>query len=167
MRVDRCFSFLDLCGSTAYQERYGDAAAVAVVASLRAILRARCEEYGVRVAKWLGDGAMLSSLDTAAVMECSVAVRDEVAATSLLPLRGGICEGPVIMFEGDDYIGAAVNKAARLCQHAAPGQILVEAETASLVESHLHVRPVAGVPAAGFATPLNALELNRAVKGPR
>src|SRR2546422_9869034 len=112
MRVVRCFAFLDLCGFTAYTDERGDAAAVAVLARLRALLRAEAEERGVRLTKWLGDGAMLSGIDTAAVIDCSAAVRDAIAAEGPLALRGGIAEGPVIMFEGDDYIGASVNLAA-------------------------------------------------------
>lgn len=127
MRVVRCFAFLDLCGFTAYTDQHGDAAAVAVLARLRSSLRAEAEERVVRVTKWLGDGAMLSGIDSAAVMACSAAVRDAIAAEGPLALRGGIAEGAVIMFEGEDYIGASVNLAARLCAAAKPGQILVAA----------------------------------------
>ena len=54
MRVERTFAFLDLCGFTAYTEAEGDDAAVAVLARLRAALRAVSEERGVRITKWLG-----------------------------------------------------------------------------------------------------------------
>ena len=40
------------------------------------------------------------------------------------PLRAGLASGPVILFEGDDYIGKAVNMAARLCAVAKPGEVL-------------------------------------------
>jgi class 3 adenylate cyclase len=124
VRVTRCFAFLDLCGFTAYTHDHGDAAAVSVLAHLRAVLRAEAEQLGVRVTKWLGDGAMLSGVDSEAVIACCVHVRDRVADHGALPLRAGVCEGPVIMFEGDDYIGEAVNIAARLCGAASAGQIL-------------------------------------------
>ena len=125
MRVRRCFSFLDLCGFTAYTEGEGDTQAVAVLASLRATLRASCEEHGVRVTKWLGDGVMLSGLEADDVVACSAEVRDLVSRHGILPLRGGICVGDVIMFEGDDYVGASVNVAARLCAIAAPDEVLI------------------------------------------
>ena len=35
-----------------------------------------------------------------------------------------MARGPVILFEGDDYIGTAVNLAARLCDIAAPHEVL-------------------------------------------
>ena len=106
MRVVRCFAFLDLCGFTAYTEEQGDARAVEVLAQLRAVLRAEAEDKGVRVTKWLGDGAMLSGVEAASVLECVTTVRERVGVEGRLALRGGVCHGPVIMFEGDDYIGA-------------------------------------------------------------
>jgi class 3 adenylate cyclase len=151
MRVVRCFAFLDLCGFTAYTDARGDGEAVAVLAALRATLRAAAERHGVRVTKWLGDGAMLSGVDAAAVVECVVEVHEAIAEHSPLPLRGGICEGAVIMFEGDDYIGAAVNCAARLCDAAHADQFLVEGATAARVPPYLEVRPVHGISLEGVA----------------
>jgi class 3 adenylate cyclase len=126
MRVDRTFAFVDLSGFTAYTESNGDDAAVAVLARLRAVLRATTERRGVRITKWLGDGAMLSGIEADSVIACAAEVRDEMS-DSPLPLRGGIARGPVIMFEGDDYVGAVVNIAARLCRAARPNQLLAAA----------------------------------------
>ena len=47
--------------------------------------------------------------------------RDDVP----LSLRGGLASGPVILFEGDDYIGSAVNMAARLCDAARDVDVLM------------------------------------------
>lgn len=137
MRVNRTFSFLDLCGFTAFTDEHGDQEAVAVLGHLRAVLRAEAEDAGVRVTKWLGDGAMLSGIDATAVIGCAVSVRDVLVTDGRLALRGGICEGKVIMFEGDDYIGAAVNVAARLCSKAAPGQLLINGGAVGAAPAHL------------------------------
>jgi class 3 adenylate cyclase len=137
MRVTRTFCFLDLCGFTSFTDEYGDQHAVAVLGHLRAVLRAEAENSGVRVTKWLGDGAMLSGIDATAVIACAAVVRDVLQTDGRLALRGGICEGQVIMFEGDDYIGAAVNVAARLCTRAAPGQLLLTGGTAPSVPADL------------------------------
>jgi adenylate cyclase len=123
MRVNRTFAFLDLCGFTRYTDVHGDAAAVAALAHLRMVLRGLSERRGVRVTKWLGDGAMLSSVDALSLVACVVEARDELAA-SPLAVRVGVAHGAVIMFEGDDYVGAPVNLAARLCRAAGPGGIL-------------------------------------------
>lgn len=158
MRVVRTFAFLDLCGFTTHTEEHGDAAAVAVLARLRALLRAEAEGHGVRVTKWLGDGAMLSGIDAAAVMACSAAVRDDVGAEGPLALRGGIAEGKVIMFEGDDYIGASVNLAARLCTAAAPGQILV-ATAVPLRQPSARRRALPPIELPGVPAPVDVYEL--------
>jgi class 3 adenylate cyclase len=161
MRVVRCFAFLDLCGFTAYTDARGDAEAVAVLAALRATLRASAERHGVRVTKWLGDGAMLSGVDPGAVIACVVETHDQFAEHSPMPLRGGICEGAVIMFEGDDYIGAAVNCAARLCDAARANQLLVAGDTAARVPSFLDVRPVPGVSLDGLTADVEVHEVVR------
>ena len=60
MRVERCFAFVDLSGFTAFTEHYGDEQTVVVLASFRTRVREVAARRGVRVTKWLGDGAMLS-----------------------------------------------------------------------------------------------------------
>jgi class 3 adenylate cyclase len=159
MRVTRTFAFLDLCGFTAYTDARGDEAAVTVLSTLRALVRDRAAERGVRVTKWLGDGVMLSGTEADAVLRCCVEVRDRVAAISPLPLRGGIAAGPVIMFEGDDYVGAAVNVAARLCQEARPNQLLAAAAVADASEDVLVARTLPDVRVDGLHAPVAVREL--------
>ena len=159
MRVVRCFAFLDLCGFTAYTEEHGDAEAVGVLAQLRAILRAECEDKGVRVTKWLGDGAMLSGVEATDLLQCIADVRERVRSEGVLELRGGACVGPVIMFEGDDYIGAAVNIAARLCDAAVAGQVLVTRDTAPYAPPGLAPVELDEIRVPGLSTPVEVLEL--------
>ncbi len=125
MRVDRAFGFVDLCGFTEFTDRHDDGKVVLVLAALRTVLREAAARRGVRVVKWLGDGAMLSSTMSDALValavEIDVRMTDELPS---LPVRVGLAHGPVIMFEGDDYIGRAVNLAARLCDRAQPHEIL-------------------------------------------
>jgi adenylate cyclase len=160
MRVRRTFCFLDLCGFTSFTDELGDQEAVAVLGHLRAVLRAEAENRGVRVTKWLGDGAMLSGVDATAVIGCAVVVRDIVQTGGRLALRGGICEGDVIMFEGDDYIGAAVNVAARLCARAAPGQLLLTDATTGSVPAELATVALGPITVPGVSQPLEVLALD-------
>lgn len=160
MRVTRTFCFLDLSGFTSFTDAHGDQEAVAVLGHLRAVLRAEAENSGVRVTKWLGDGAMLSGVDATAVIACAAAVRDVLQADGRLPLRGGICTGKVIMFEGDDYIGAAVNVAARLCAKASPGQLLLTAGTAEHVPDGLEPIVLGAQPMSGLSQPVDVLALD-------
>lgn len=125
MRVDRAFAFVDLCGFTAFTERHGDERAVLVLAELRTALREVAARRGVRVVKWLGDGAMLSSTMPEALAALVVEVDRRLLETMpSVSLRAGLDNGRVIMFEGDDYIGRPVNVAARLCDAARAHEIL-------------------------------------------
>ncbi|HWI74845.1 MAG TPA: adenylate/guanylate cyclase domain-containing protein [Baekduia sp.] len=160
MRVRRTFCFLDLCGFTPFTDEFGDQEAVAVLGHLRAVLRAEAENSGVRVTKWLGDGAMLSGVDAGAVIACAAVVRDVLQTDGRLVLRGGICEGKVIMFEGDDYIGAAVNVAARLCTKAEPGQLLLNGTTAASVPAELSPVALGAITVAGLSQPIDVLALD-------
>ncbi|WCB92221.1 hypothetical protein DSM104299_00911 [Baekduia alba] len=160
MRVRRTFCFLDLCGFTSFTDEHGDQQAVAVLGHLRAVLRAEAENHGVRVTKWLGDGAMLSGVDAEPVIRCAALVRDVLQTDGRLALRGGICEGKVIMFEGDDYIGAAVNVAARLCTKAIPGQLLLTGGTAPSVPGDLSPVALGALAVPGVSQPIEVLALD-------
>jgi len=125
MRVRRTFAFLDLSGFTALTESEGDERAVAVLGVFRAALRDICSRRAVRIAKWLGDGAMLVSVDTmplvAATLEMTAAID---VAPEPITIKCGVTTGTVILLEGDDYIGHAVNVAARLCDLAEGHEVL-------------------------------------------
>ena len=153
MRVDRAFAFVDLCGFTAFAEHNGDERAVLVLAELRSLLREVAARRGVRVVKWLGDGAMLSSTMPDAVAAMVVEADERLAqALPSLALRAGMDNGPVIMFEGDDYIGRPVNVAARLCDAARAHEVLATELVATTLPSwigceevsRLHVRGIEG-----------------------
>src|SRR3954468_17132045 len=69
MRVPRTFSFVDLSGFTNYTAAYGDDAAGRILGTFRALVREVASERGTRVAKWLGDGCMIVSIDQEAAIE--------------------------------------------------------------------------------------------------
>jgi class 3 adenylate cyclase len=137
----RTFAFIDLCGFTGYTEDRGLGAAVEVLNHLRATVRPLAELHLVRIAKWIGDGALLCGLDPEQVSRCVIEARDTVAETGPLPLRGGIAQGRAVLFEGDDYVGAAVNTAARLVQRARRNQVLATADVAAHLEGLVTLRP--------------------------
>jgi YHS domain-containing protein len=82
----------------------------------------------VRIAKWLGDGAMLVCVETrpllATVLELHHVVCKVSGPVQTVSIRSGITSGNVILMEGDDYIGHCVNVAARLCDLAQGGEAL-------------------------------------------
>jgi class 3 adenylate cyclase len=159
MRVERCFAFVDLCGFTAFTEHFGDERTVVVLASFRTRVREIAARRGVRVTKWLGDGAMLSSFETQAVVALVLELSSTNPAAVPLELRAGLSRGPVIMFEGDDYIGRATNVASRLCDAADPGEVLATREVVSHVPRWVEVAQPALYPAQGFDRPLEASAL--------
>ena len=156
MRVERCFAFLDLSGFTAFTEHYGDEQTVVVLASFRTRVREVAARRGVRVTKWLGDGAMLSSGDTDAVVSMVLELATVVPEEVPLQIRAGLAQGAVIMFEGDDYIGRAANVASRLCDAAAPGEVLATREVTSRVPRWASVGEPRQYRANGFERPLEA-----------
>ena len=123
-RVQRTFAFVDVCGFTAYTDREGDAAAVELLESIRGNIRRLSSVHGVRIAKWLGDGAMIVGVEPEPVIEAVVAMIETNREMTSMALRAGVAEGDVILFEGDDHIGQAVNLAARLSDLAGPDEIL-------------------------------------------
>ena len=133
-RVHRTFAFVDLCGFTDFVDNHGDDGAVLELQNLRAAVREVTPLFGVRVEKWLGDGLMLVGVDSEPLVGAALAIEQRHSRAGRLKLRGGIASGAVILLEGDDYVGRAVNLAARLCDIAEPSQLLAAAGDLELPE---------------------------------
>jgi adenylate cyclase len=133
-RVHRTFAFVDLCGFTDFVDEHGDDGAVQELQILRATVREVAPMFGVRVEKWLGDGLMLVGVDSEPLVGAALAIEQRHSKIGHLDLRGGIASGDVILLEGDDYIGRAVNLASRLCDIAGAGQILAATDELELPE---------------------------------
>jgi adenylate cyclase len=159
MRVRRYFAFVDLCGFTRFTEVHGDEEAVSVLTGFRTLVRYIASEHGVRVAKWLGDGAMFVSTDGPALAAALLALDQRASDAVDLPIRAGFSGGDVILFEGDDYIGGPVNLASRLSDLAAPGEILAGADMAEFVVDGADVRPVEPRLVPGFMQPVPIVAL--------
>ncbi len=126
MRVPRTFVFLDLSGFTNYTAAFGDDAAGRLLGAFRTIVREVASDRGVRIAKWLGDGCMVVSVDQADAIAFVLDLENRSAEVcSPLTLRAGMATGYALLFEGDDYIGSAVNMASRLCDIAGAYQVLI------------------------------------------
>jgi adenylate cyclase len=128
----RTFGFADLSGFTAYTDKAGAAGASAVLREFRDIVREVCSRRGVRVAKWLGDGVMIVGVAPGPVA-CTVAELVARMIDTELCVRGGVATGRVMLFEGDDYIGPAVNLASRLCDAAGGGTVLSDAASVEVL----------------------------------
>jgi adenylate cyclase len=167
MRVRRTFAFLDLSGFTALTESQGDERAVAVLGVFRAALRDICSRRAVRIAKWLGDGAMLVSVDTMPLVAAALEIK---AAIELAPepvtIRCGVTTGTVILLEGDDYIGHAVNVAARLCDLAVGHEILAVPSVVAELPPWATVEAAGAISVRGLEQPIEVVRLGLPLPGP-
>jgi adenylate cyclase len=164
MRVLRSFGFIDLCGFTRFTDTHGDEEAVEVLTHFRAAVRGMASDHGVRVAKWLGDGAMFVSTDERQLVAAVLAISqraDELDGVGL-PLRAGMAGGNVILFEGDDYIGGAVNLAARLCDSAEPHEVLSSAWLAESFDDSVVLVDVGPRTVPGFVQQIDVVRVEPA-----
>ena len=133
--------FTDMEGSTALTQRLGDAGAQELVRSHNAIVREALKAHAGSEIKHTGDGIMASFSSASRALDCAVAIQraveersrfilrkaqDEPAAPVEAPLRVriGLNAGEPVA-EEEDLFGTAVQAAARICDQAEPGQILV------------------------------------------
>ena len=166
MRVPRTFVFLDLSGFTNYTAAFGDDAAGRLLSAFRTIVREVASERGVRIAKWLGDGCMVVAVEQPQAIEFTLDLHARSAdVCSPLTMRAGMATGYALLFEGDDYIGSAVNLASRLCDIAAPHQVLMPTMGVERLPAGVTASPIGAVHVAGFPGQIDVLELT-GVPGP-
>jgi class 3 adenylate cyclase len=159
-RVDRTFAFIDLSGFTTYTDTHGDGEAVKVLGAFRSAVRDIASRRAVRIAKWLGDGAMLVAVEAEPGVEAVIDIERRIEEIgSPLPLRAGVAGGPVLLFEGDDYIGAPVNLASRLCDMARPNEVLAPADLVSSLLVNTKALPIGWRHVSGFAQPIEVVRL--------
>ena len=75
-------------------------------------------------------------------------------------MRIGLATGLALLFEGDDYIGSAVNMAARLGDVAQPDEVLMPAEHAVDLPEGVIVEPYGDVVLRGFPEPVPVVNLS-------
>ena len=116
--------FTDLVGSAALFARRGDEAADAVRRQHFAVLRRAIAEHEGREVKSTGDGLMVVFASAVAALRCAVAMQRATGAVGGLELRIGLDAGEPLP-DAEDLYGTPVIVAARLCDAAEPGEILV------------------------------------------
>jgi class 3 adenylate cyclase len=122
--------FTDLVGFTEFNGVVGDTRALEVLEAQTSLVSASivgCAE--ARLVKELGDGTMVWFPTASEALSCTIGLMGAVDAArgdGVFPLamRLGLHHGPVLS-RGDDLVGQAVNIAARVCELAGPGELLV------------------------------------------
>jgi adenylate cyclase len=157
-------AFLDLSGYTKLTEERGDRAAAELASRLVEIVYELAHRYGGRPVKLLGDGVMFHFPDPAEGVSCGLELVDRVPRAGLPMARVGLHSGPVV-FQNGDYFGRTVNVAARITDHARPGEILVSDAVVTATDDLPAVRyaPVGPVSLKGLATPISLYAAVRAV----
>jgi len=124
------FLFSDLRGYTSYVEARGDAAAAELIADYRRIVRAQVAQTGGGEIKTKGDSFYIVFSTARRALECGIAIfkaaEQQEAAHPERPMRIGIGihAGEPVVHDGQ-YVGSAVNVAARLGQNARSGELLI------------------------------------------
>jgi adenylate cyclase len=168
VRVDRSFSFVDLSGFTSFGDEFGDEESVRVLTEFRSAVRQVATEFGVRIAKWLGDGCMLVSVEPSQLV-AAVCKLERLTRELDLPLQlhAGMAGGGVILLEGDDYTGRCVNLAARLAGVARPSEILSTPELAHYAPPGTAVEPAGMYTVAGLHDPVEVVRVGLAAERAR
>ena len=126
--------FTDMEGSTTLTEKLGDAAAQEVRHAHNDIVRSALSDNGGSEIKHTGDGIMASFATASSGLDAAIAIQRGVAAhkqehpDSPLGVYVGLNAGEPIAEDDPggrvDLFGTSVNLAARICDHAQPGQIV-------------------------------------------
>jgi adenylate cyclase len=126
--VDVAILFTDLVGFSSWALEAGDEPALRLLREVAEAIEPPIVERQGNVVKRLGDGLMAAFWDAQGAAEAAFAAHErigEVAVGGYRPqLRTGIHLGRPRKV-GGDYLGVDVNVAARLCEEARPGEILV------------------------------------------
>jgi len=156
--------FCDVMGSTARAERLDPETTRATMARYFETARAAIERHGGTVEKFIGDAVMavfgvpqLHEDDALRAVRAAIELRDAVE----IEVRIGVNTGRVVTGSGDTLVtGDAVNVAARLEQSAAPGEVLIGAETYGLVRDAVDAELLPPLEAKGKSEPLTAYRLS-------
>ena len=166
--------FADICGSTGMIAHMDAEDASLALGAVLHVMGLAVRRFGGVVNQRLGDGimALFGAPDAAedhAARACfaALAVVADVGGmgAQALPVRVGLCSGPVILRragrdEGDyDASGLTVHIAARLEQRADPGTILVAPQTAQLAAGIARTEPAGPLALKGLDAPLHAHRL--------
>jgi len=173
--------FSDMAGSTALGEGRDPESIRGVLTTYFDEMRRVLEDHGGTIEKFIGDAVVavfgipqvheddaLRAVRAAAEMQKAVAQLGEQSMADwgvALEFRTGVNTGEVVSGELSREqgfaTGDAVNVAARLEQHAPPGEVLIGENTYELVRDAVEAEPVEPLICKGKAEPVRAWKLRR------
>jgi class 3 adenylate cyclase len=122
--------FTDIEGSTSLTARLGDEAAQKLLREHNDTVRRALKSYNGTEIKHTGDGIMASFFSASRAVGCGLYIQDcfakrnEINPDDAVRVRIGLNAGEPIV-EGNDLYGTSVQLTRRICDRAAPGQVLV------------------------------------------
>jgi class 3 adenylate cyclase len=130
-------AFTDLVGFSEWALDAGDERSLELLRRVGVVMTAAVEAREGRIVKRLGDGTMAVFPDAADALESTREAFEALGSISVdgyTPrLRGGIHFGEPWRI-GGDYLGVDVTVASRLCDSAAPGEILLSDDVAERID---------------------------------
>ena len=158
----RAFLFVDLSSFTPMTEAMGDVAAAEVVDRFSDLVRGGAARCSGQVFKQIGDEFMLVFPDGHCAAMCGLQMQDAAADEMRFPaLRMGAHVGSVLYREGD-YVGTAVNIAARVAAAATRHQFLVtDAVRRELGDLDVAVKALGARHLKGLSEQIELFELSR------
>ena len=118
------FVFCDIRGYTAYTREQGDEAAAALASTFAGLVGALAPEFDGRLHELRGDEALIVFASARQALRFALALQQRVADDELPRGVGvGLDAGEAVAV-ADGYRGGALNRAARLCALAGPGDVL-------------------------------------------
>jgi class 3 adenylate cyclase len=123
--------FTDIKGSTAYFEKYGDAAGLVMVDGCNSLIGDITRQFGGTVIKTIGDAVMASFEDPVQAVSAAIRMQDGIFQDGLtkpvqdrVSIRIGLNYGVGIV-KPDDVFGDVVNVASRVESVGQPEQIVI------------------------------------------
>lgn len=146
--------FMDLVMFTSLTDIHGDAGAADAAATLEAISKESLGE-GSRLVNMAGDGALIAAESPTEGLRTAKAIVERLhEVDSGLDARGGLDHGPVVARRGDLF-GSTVNRASRLAEIPAPGQLAMTRAVAEVARDvELAVTPLGFMELKGFHEPV-------------
>ena len=138
--VTRAFLFSDLRGYTDFVEARGDATAAALLREYRGLVRAAIGRQGGVEVKTEGDSFYVVFESALAALECAVAIHraaqthNEAKPEAPIRIGMGLHVGETVPYD-DQFVGGAVNVAARLAAKAKAGELVVSDTFRGLVRT--------------------------------
>lgn len=152
--------FTDMESSTAQTQKLGDEKAQELVRTHNAVVRDALKIHSGSEIKHTGDGIMASFPSARGALDAAIAIQRTLTSSGGPRVRIGINAGEPVA-EEQDLFGTSVQLAARVCNEAEPGQILVSNVVRELAAGKQFLFNDRGdVPLRGFEDPVRLYEVS-------